>query len=168
MDFLATARRQMLAGQLHDARERLLASFAGLSDEEMARPGAAGEWSVAHVLAHIAAWDRASLDAFREMLQGKRPPFLDLDDDGIEAFNEEHHGSVVEITPDEALTNLLTAREELLTLLREVDNTTLFAPAPGDEHADLSIAACITVLVNHDEEHAEMIEEWRQAATSGY
>ena len=54
------------------------------------------------------------------------------------------------------------AREEMLGVLRDVDNAALFAPAPGDEHADLSIASCISVQTAHDEEHAEMIEEWRE------
>ncbi len=162
MDFLATARRQMLAGQLHDARERLLASYGGLSDEEMQEQGASGDWSVAQALAHIAAWDRETTAAFKTMLKGERPPFLDLDDEGIQEFNIEHYDTSKDVTPDEAVTELLAAREELVTLLRDIDNKTMFAPAPGDEHAELSIGACITVSVDHDEEHAAMIEEWRE------
>lgn len=166
MDFMMTARRQMLAGQLHDARERLLASYAGLSNEELAQPDVCGEWSVAQALAHVAAWDRETTSTFQAMLEGVRPPFLDLDDEGIEEFNAKHYDADRAVTPDEAITGLLDAREELLTLLRDLDNKALFAPAPGDEHADLSIAACITVLVNHDEEHSDMIEEWREGLSA--
>jgi uncharacterized damage-inducible protein DinB len=166
MDFLATARRQMLAGQLQDARERLLESYAGLSNEEMQQAGVCGEWSVAHILSHIASWDRATLNAFKAMLEGERDPFLDLDDAEIEEFNAQGHAAAQNTTPDEAITELLAAREELVTFLRGVDNKVMFAPAPGDEHADLSMAACITVLVNHDEEHADMIDEWRERLSS--
>lgn len=162
MDFLATARRQMLAGQMHDARERLVSSFAGLSNEEMVEPGVAGSWSVKDVLAHVAAWDRETTAAYRSMIAGERHPFLDLDEDGIEEFNLEHHTSAADHTVDEVLTELQASREEMLELLRNTDNEVLFAPAPGDEHADMSIAACINISVSHDEEHAEMIEEWRQ------
>src|SRR5436189_3452043 len=91
VDFFATAQRQMLAGQLQDARERLLASFEGLSDEEMIQPGVAGQWSVRDNLAHIAAWDRAVTAGFREMLDGKRPDLIDLDDDAIDEFNLDNH-----------------------------------------------------------------------------
>ena len=161
MDFLATARRQMLAGELNDAREKLLDSLAGLSDEEMAAPGVAGAWSVRDILAHLAAWDRETTEMFRGMLQGERPPFLDMDEDGIEAFNLERHSSTAGGSVAEAVSDLIAAREELVELLREVDNAKLFAPAPGDEHADLSIAACISATADHDEEHAEMIESWR-------
>lgn len=161
MDFLATARRQMLAGELNDAREKLLDSFAGLSDEEMAMPGVAGDWSVRDILAHLAAWDRETTEMFRGMLQGERPPFLDLDEEGIELFNHERHTAALGGTIAEAVSGLQSAREELVELLREVDNAKLFAPAPGDESADLSIAACISATADHDDEHAEMIEAWR-------
>ncbi len=163
MDFLATARRQMLAGQLSEARERLLASFAGLTEEQMREPGAAGEWSVRDILAHLAAWDRAQTEGYREMLEGKRPPVLDFDEEAIQAFNEEHHAQTQLASLDEVITELTASRVATLEVLREVDNKDLFAPAPGDEHADLSIAACVQVTISHDEEHAEMIEEWRQA-----
>ena len=163
MDFLGTARRQMLAGQLNDARERLMAAFEGLTPEEMQEPGVAGEWSVRDVLAHVAAWDRAQTESYRQMLAGEHPAFLDLEWEEIEAFNMERHGAAAGSSIEEVLAELEAARGEMVELLRDVDNQKLFAPAPGDEHADLSIAACITVSAGHDEEHAEMIEQWREA-----
>lgn len=163
MDFFATAQRQMLAGQLQDARERLLASFAELSDEDMMLPGVAEEWSVRDVLAHVAAWDRAVTAGFREMLDGKRPELLDLDEDGMDKFNLENHQAGLHSTRDEVLAELNASRQEMIEFLREVDNARLFAPAPGDEHADLSIAGQVRVQAAHDEEHAEMIEEWRDS-----
>jgi uncharacterized damage-inducible protein DinB len=163
LDFFATARRQMLAGQLQEARERLVNSYAGLTDEEMLEPGVAGDWSVRDVLAHVAAWDRAQTEAYRMMLRGERPTLLDLDEDANEAFNHEHHERLKDLDLQEVITELFAAREEMVEVLREVDNNALFAPAPGDEHAELSIAACISVSTNHDEEHAEMIEDWRDS-----
>jgi hypothetical protein len=163
LDFFATARRQMLAGQLQEARERLVNSYAGLTDEEMLKPGVAGDWSIRDVLAHVAAWDRAQTEAYRMMLRGERPALLDLDEEANEAFNHEHHERLKDLDLQEVITELFAAREEMVEVLREVDNNSLFAPAPGDEHAELSIAACISVSTNHDEEHAEMIEGWRDS-----
>lgn len=151
----------MLAGQLADARERLTASYEGLSPEDMARPGACGDWSVRDILAHLAAWDRETTRTYRSMLAGERPAFLDYSDDELQAFNEENHEAMANMTLEEVLAELDASREEMLDLLGETDNMKLFAPAPGDEHADLSIAACIQVSISHDEEHAEMIENWR-------
>ncbi|HEX8231125.1 MAG TPA: DinB family protein [Chloroflexia bacterium] len=163
MDFFATARRQMLAGQLQEARERLINSYAGLTDEEMLEPGVAGDWSIRDILAHVAAWDRAQTEAYRMMLRGERPALLDLDEEANEAFNHEHHERLKDLDLQEVITELFAAREEMVEALCEVDNNALFAPAPGDEHAELSIAACISVSTNHDEEHAEMIEDWRDS-----
>jgi uncharacterized protein (TIGR03083 family) len=152
----------MLAGQMHDARQRLLQSFEGLSEADMLRGGVCGEWSVRDLLAHLAAWDRSTTDMYRSMLMGERPPFLDLDDAGIERFNAQSHEETANASLDEVIAELHASREEMLQLLREVDNEKLFAPAPGDEHSELAIAACIRVTVDHDEEHAEMIEMWRE------
>ena len=163
MDFIANARRQMLGGQMEDARERLLASFEGLSDEEMVLPGVCGEWSVRDVLAHVAAWDRANSEAFGMMLKGERPTLLDLDDEETDAFNAEHHEQTKDASIEEVVKELDASREEMLGVLRKIDNAALFAPAPGDEHADLSIASCISVQIAHDNEHAEMIEDWRDS-----
>jgi uncharacterized damage-inducible protein DinB len=163
LDFIANARRQMLAGQMSDARERLSASFEGLSDDQMLQPGVCDDWSVRDVLAHVAAWDRATTEAFRMMMKGERPHLLDLEDDEIQAFNAEHRAESLNLTSEQVRTELDASREEMLGLLRDMNNAALFAPAPGDEHADLSIAACISVQIAHDEEHAEMIEDWRES-----
>lgn len=152
----------MLAGQMADARERLLASIEGLPDEEMLEPGVCGEWSVRDVLAHVAAWDRETTAMFEAMLKGERHYFLDLDEDGLEQFNEEHHEATRDVPLPEVLAELTASREAMLDLVRGVDNLHLFAPAPGDEHADMSIATCLGAQIQHDEEHAEMIETWRE------
>jgi uncharacterized damage-inducible protein DinB len=151
----------MLAGQLQDARERLLASFDGLTDEEMAQPGVVGGWSVRDVLAHLAGWDRGYIEMFRAMLAGERHAILDMDEGGNEAFNRENLTARSSAALDDVMKELTASRDELIELLRTIDNEQLFAPAPGDEHADMSIAACVQVAAAHDEEHAEMIEEWR-------
>ncbi len=88
MDFLAKARRQMLAGQVNDARERLLASFAGLTDEQLSEPGADDDKSVKDILANIAAWDRAYTRMFKAMVSGERDPMLDMDEDAVEQVQQ--------------------------------------------------------------------------------
>ncbi len=147
---------------MSDARERLKAAFEGLSDEQMAQPGVCGDWSARDILAHVAAWDRATAEAFRMMLKGERPRLLDLEDEEIEAFNMEHHTQTLTSSVAEVGAEFDAAREDMVSVLKDTDNTAMFAPAPGEEHADLSIASCISVQIAHDEEHAEMIEEWRE------
>lgn len=162
MDFLATARRQMLAGQVNDARQRLLASFEGLSDDDMIEPGVKDDRSVRDILCNIAAWDRTTTECFRAMLAGERHPLLDMGEDEVEEFEQANYEANVDRPTDEAVEELNKAREELVAFLREVPNAEMFAPAPGDEHADMSIGACLAVTVSLDEDNAEAIEQWRE------
>jgi uncharacterized damage-inducible protein DinB len=152
----------MLAGQVNDARERLLASFEGLSGEEMVQPGVEGDRSVRDILANVAAWDRAYTEMFRAMLAGDRHPILDMDEAGIDTFNRDQFAIDKDKPVSEVLSNLDAAWNDLIGVLRDADNTQLFAPAPGDDHADMSIAACLSVIVSEDESHAQRIEEWRE------
>lgn len=162
MDFLATARRQMLAGQVNDARQRLLASFEGLSDDDMIEPGVKDDRSVRDILCNIAAWDRTTTECFRAMLAGERHPLLDMGEDEVEEFEQANYEANANKPTDEAVEELNSAREELVAFLREVPNAEMFAPAPGDEHADMSIGACLAVTVSLDEDNAEAIEQWRE------
>lgn len=163
MDFLATARRQMLAGQVNDAREKLLESFEGLDAEQMLEPGAKGAWSVRDVLNNIVAWDHITKECFQNMVNGERHPLLDMDEDEVAKFETENYEAGKNKLVADVINELYTAREELVDLLRDVSNEQMFAPAPGDEHADMSIAACLGVTVATDEESAEAIETWRQS-----
>lgn len=163
MDFLATARRQMLSGQVNEARERLLASFEDLSAEAMLASGVKSNWSVRDILVNIAAWDRATTECFRAMLAGERHPLLDMDEEGVAEFESANQQAGKDKLIVEAIQELHDAREELVNLLKDVPNEQMFAPAPGDEHADMSIAACLSVTVELDDESAEAIERWREA-----
>ncbi|MEO5951729.1 MAG: DinB family protein [Chloroflexia bacterium] len=165
MDFLATARRQMLAGQVNDAREKLLESFDDLDAEQMLEPGAKGSWSVRDVLNNIASWDHITTACFKAMLEGERHPLLDMDEDAVSKFESENYEAGKTRMVADVINDLHNAREELVDLLRDVSNEQMFAPAPGDEHADMSIAACLSVTVNTDEENADAIEEWRETLT---
>ena len=154
----------MLSGQMAEARERLLASLDGLPEDEMLEPGVCGDWSVRDIVAHVAAWDREVTATFAAMLEGERTPFLDFDEDELEQFNQERHEAARDMPVPEAIAELSDSRQALLDFLKATDNAKLFAPAPGDEHADMSIAACLSTQISHDEEHAEMIEAWRNRA----
>lgn len=167
MDFFATARRQMLAEQVNDAREALLASFEDLSAEDMLEPGVKEDWSVRDILNNIAAWDRITTECFRAMLAGERHPLLDMDEEGVAEFEQKNYEAGKDKLVVQAVQDLNEAREELVGVLRDVPNAEMFAPAPGDEHADMSIAACLAVTVSLDSENAEAIEAWREANKEG-
>ncbi len=69
---------------IDDAWRRLRASFNELRGEDIAEPGACGEWSVNQVLWHISAWERLLMEALETPDDGYDYPEPDPDE-----FNEE-------------------------------------------------------------------------------
>jgi hypothetical protein len=71
-----------------DARwQALLASYAGLSEAELAEPGVTGTWSVKDIIAHVTVWEEEALAHLPVVLAGKRPPRYSVTHGGINAFN---------------------------------------------------------------------------------
>ncbi len=62
-------------------------SYAGLTAEELVRPGVMGEWSVKDLLAHVSWWEEEILKHLPEVLQGIRPQRYSVLYGGIDAFN---------------------------------------------------------------------------------
>ena len=77
--------------QLIDKLEKTWADFhqtyAGLTPEELVRPGVMGEWSVKDLLAHVSWWEEETLKHLPEVLQGIRPQRYSILYGGIDAFN---------------------------------------------------------------------------------
>lgn len=62
--------------ELDQSREQLLVAIEWLPDEVLVVPGAVGDWSVADVLAILAAWEAELVTALMRLDQGKRPDRL--------------------------------------------------------------------------------------------
>jgi hypothetical protein len=83
----AVDRRQKLLQQLDRAWAAFNASYAGLSDAEILRPGVTGEWSVRDIIAHVTTWDEEALQHLPLILEGGTPPRYSVQYGGIDAFN---------------------------------------------------------------------------------
>jgi hypothetical protein len=62
-------------------------SYAGLSDEELAEPGVAADWSVRDIIAHVTSWEEEAIKYLPVILDGKTPPHYSTTYGGIDAFN---------------------------------------------------------------------------------
>jgi hypothetical protein len=71
--------REELVGCLEQSRGNLRASFHGLSDEQMSRPGAVGEWSVKDVLSHVASWEELALPDLARLARGDAAVLASID-----------------------------------------------------------------------------------------
>ncbi len=66
--------RQRLLKQLDKQWVAFKESYAGLTGAQLTAPGAAGDWSVKDILAHVTTWEEEALKALPHILQGGRPP----------------------------------------------------------------------------------------------
>ncbi len=79
-------RRQLLE-RLESGWEAFKASYAGLSDSELLKPGVTGAWSVRDIIAHVTAWEEEALKYLPLILEGGKPPRYSATYGGIDAFN---------------------------------------------------------------------------------
>ena len=78
--------KERLLEELKSGRERLEATLAGVSEEQMTAPGAVGDWSVKDLLAHLIFWEQAPVRALRAEARGE-PGRLPSDDEGADRLN---------------------------------------------------------------------------------
>jgi len=80
-------RRRRVLDQLDRAWCDFEDAHAGLSDEEMLRPGVTKLWSVRDLLAHVTWWEEEALTHLPLILRGGTPPRYKVAYGGIHAFN---------------------------------------------------------------------------------
>lgn len=66
-------RADRVLDQLDAAWRAFHESYAGLSDDDLLKPGVTGEWSIRELIAHVTWWDQESLEHLPEVLVGQRP-----------------------------------------------------------------------------------------------
>ncbi len=79
--------KTQLLSKIEQAWAALQASYAGLTEAQLTEPGAAGDWSVKEILAHVTVWEEEALKYLPLILGGGRPPRYSVMYGGIDAFN---------------------------------------------------------------------------------
>jgi hypothetical protein len=102
-----------LRARFRAAAAELEAAVAGLDEAAARRPPAAGEWSVAHVVDHIAQTTIRSAEELRHLLAGRRPPWPPV----YEALTS---GAAARVPWSELTEGLAAANAELDGLLATV------------------------------------------------
>ena len=144
------------------ARERgkLLAALNGLSEEEMARPGAVGRWSVRDVLAHILAWEDETV-ARLELLAAERPQdFTRITTDAeLEAWNASAHRRYAGLSLAEVMRRLEDVQGRILAELDSLSDERL-STDEGPVPVHNWLPECTYA---HEEEHCADILAWRRS-----
>lgn len=79
--------KQRFLAKIEDAWTSFKASYEGLTPEQLAAPGVAGEWSIKDIFGHVTTWEEESLKHLPVIATGGQPPrYKDLYG-GIDPFN---------------------------------------------------------------------------------
>ena len=127
-------RRQLLK-RLDTAWEAFKASYAGLSDSELLKPGVTGAWSVRDIIAHVTAWEEEALKYLPLILEGGKPPRYSVTYGGIDAFNARMTEQKSGLSLAEVLAQQDETHRRLVALVQSV-------PATNSPARRASVAAC--------------------------
>lgn len=136
--------RAMLA----EARARVFEAMHGLNEEQFRHVPAGESWPIAAHLAHLLISDRWHAALVRSALAGGTPP-------GEEAEPELELAARMAIP--QLVHGLLNARRELDTLLERAGPGGLAVEVDAPGGARLPLATLLTLLAEHDDEHAKEI-----------
>lgn len=133
-------------------REEFMTTMSRVPSGERASRAVCGEWSLKHVVSHLADWDRVCAVMLRNAALGVVP--ADGFKTGIEEFNQQSYQHWRNEPWEHALAELQAARRDLLAALDALpaDLLTLSYPASWDLGAQ--VHGWLRIWVGHDREHA--------------
>jgi uncharacterized protein (TIGR03083 family) len=133
--------------------------LAQLSVAEINQPGAVGVWSVKDVLAHIAFWERYTVNMLQSIARGKTPDLLA--DDATERSNASVVAQYYQRPLAAVIADWQQAREDLLEALEDLDHEELNDPDRFAWSAGRSLLDRIAGnSFDHEQEHIEQIRAW--------
>jgi hypothetical protein len=126
-------------------------AFGGLPDAALLEPGVAGDWSVKDLIAHIATWERESLEALPIIMQGKRPPRYG----GVDNFNARQNEANSRLSLAEAREGMQASHQRVLDFLATVPESWFETETRFRHRLRLD-------TWSHYPEHTQAILAWRQ------
>ena len=151
--------RDQLLKKIDTPWAALRASYAGLSEAQLAQPGVTGDWSVIDILAHVSAWENEALTHLPNILEGKRPPkYSDLYG-GIDAFNALKVRQSRAVSPAEVLARVEATHRQLVDYLESAPAEQLATETRFRRRIRLD-------TYSHYPIHTQAILEWR--ASQGF
>ena len=131
------------------------ASYAGLSDAQLMKPGVTGDWSVRDILAHVTTWEEEALTHLPLILEGGTPPRYSVKYGGIDAFN-------ARMTEQKARLSLSAVRRQLDGTHRRLIDFIQRAPE-GQLSRETRFRRRLRLdTYSHYPQHAEAIRQWRR------
>ena len=142
-----------LLQEFDQARERMRRALAGIDPSLGIYP----LWTVKELLAHLAGWDDATILALQALQAGNEPPLLAMR--GIDFYNAQTVAERAELNYDQIVKEWEMVREQLVKLLNELPDELISKRAVTPWGAIMPVASLVQIMIDHEEEHAEVVEE---------
>ncbi len=115
------------------------------------------EWTIKELLAHLAGWDDATIQALQALELGNEPPLLAMR--GIDFYNSQTVAERAELNYDQIVKEWELIRKQLIALLNEMPEELVQKQIVTPWADIMSVASMVQVMIDHEEEHAEAVEE---------
>ena len=163
--------RAAIIGKLAKERERLVAHYRAMSDDELTCPcteseiEGADDWCAKDHLAHLAMIERAFQGMIRRAVAGDSNPVGFGGGSRDEVMARVHKGNQDNVDEhrdddlDALLADLDAARGDTLALLNELTDEQLASPLPGAPWADGTIGGVLITNAYHEIQHRAWVDE---------
>ena len=115
------------------------------------------EWTIKEMLAHLAGWDDATIQALKAYSCGNEPPLLAMR--GIDFYNSQTVGERAGLNMPQIIREWEMVREQLLAILAALPEEKLGDLIVSPWGKTLTVANLVRIMAEHEEEHALAILE---------
>ncbi|MFJ5714490.1 DinB family protein [Neobacillus sp. NPDC093127] len=134
-----------------------LHSLKTLSDDLWFLPFREGSWGIADVISHFIAWDQFMIDNRISYLLKNEPfPQMVIDVEEINRAASSYARSG--ITKNQLIDEFISVRNQLLTLINQLDRERFAMPLPGKEN--MTLGDYFVGMIEHDEKHMVQIQSF--------
>ena len=150
--------RAELIARYADGPAQVAAALDGVTDDELDRRPAPGEWTAREIVHHLADSETNSYIRLRRLLAEDAPAIVGYDQDG---WARRLHYDRRPIEPSLAVFEAVRAASS--ELLAAVDDAAFDRAGTHDEHGAYSVSTWLAIYADHAHDHADQI---RRALTS--
>ncbi len=116
-----------LLDKLRAERDRLDSALAALSEAQMTKPGANGDWSVKDVIAHITHWEQTML---KNIEKGMRGETLEPGGESVDAINARAYAESRDRSLTDVLADFRRSYQQVAVKIQSLPDDALNAPPP--------------------------------------
>ena len=150
--------RTRLIQRLDEAREKMRAVLVDIDTQMEIYPN----WTIKHVLAHIAGWDDASIASLRAHITGDEPGTPAAL--GIDFYNAQSVATRESLNYDQIVQEWELAREQLKTIINELPADKLKEPLLFAWGHKGTVAQLVAIFAHHEESHTEDVRKLKAKA----